>query len=46
MQYWNAILNLAITGDMDLAINKSGVNQTIILSIYRLYFKKCCFGSC
>lgn len=43
MQYWNVILKLAITGDMGLAINKLGVNQTIVLSIYRFYLRKCYF---
>lgn len=40
MQYWNAVLKLAITGDTGLAIKKLGVNQTIVLSIYRFYLKE------
>lgn len=43
MQYWNAVLKLAITEDMGLAIKKLGVNQTIVLSISRFYLMKCCF---
>lgn len=43
MQYWNAILKLAVTGDVGLAINKLGVNLTIVLSIYRFYLNELCY---
>lgn len=46
MKYWNAILKLAISGDVGLAINNFGVNRIIVLSIYRFYLNKCYFESC